>query len=183
MIYLPDIQNIYLGSSGVTKIMLGGVQVWPVNTPPVTKKGVFATIYNDTAYFIRNEGVPPVLDRYDRVTSAETIDGEISYVPQDALVATAVTDSQGLTYFITIFSGYTLTTKNEFGALRGDSNPLMNDLMILESDGRVKGIGDYDGCYLSIYKVTQAPDSLLMAEFIPNDSVHKGPEFYFIEQV
>lgn len=29
MIYLPDVDNIYLGSSGVTKIMLGDVQVWP----------------------------------------------------------------------------------------------------------------------------------------------------------
>ena len=33
MIYLPEIDNIYLGASGVTKIMQGDVRVWPVNTP------------------------------------------------------------------------------------------------------------------------------------------------------
>lgn len=60
MIYLPDIQNIYLGTSGVTKIMLGDVQVWP-SKDYASEYFTIESLATGYFWFKRTNGLSPLV--------------------------------------------------------------------------------------------------------------------------
>lgn len=60
MIYLPEIENIYLGTSGVTKIMQAGEIVWPV-VPYDERYLTFQAYSTGTVEFKQENGLAPLL--------------------------------------------------------------------------------------------------------------------------